>query len=336
MAFDPTSRLLASACKDEGLQLLDIAKGRWQTTVVEPPATFFHLALNGDGSLLAMAGKDHTVRLWSVVTQKAHGKSMVHDGPVTRVCFTPDAQSLVSGSYDCTVRVWDIATCVQQARFPLTSPALRIALDPKGTLLAAGCENGSVGVWNLKTRLSVLGEIGHEGKVRHVEFVTDGQRLLTAGDDWTARLWDLKARTPAISPVLQSASVTWADLTRGGDQLMTADIDGMIRTWRFDTSFNAEVRSSQIGLAPQLSPDERWLFLTRSDGPAELCDFDGPKLTLAVLGKSSGVRNSAFAPDGHSLVTIGDQPKLEYWDVASKRPLSETLITSGLPIDVGF
>ena len=75
-----------------------------------------------------------------------------HDNAVLSVAFSPDGQSLASGSADKTVRVWNL-------RQPTAAP---IVLQ------------------------------GHHNAVLSVAFSPDGQTLASeGGDDGTVRLWDL-------------------------------------------------------------------------------------------------------------------------------------------------
>ena len=61
-----------------------------------------------DGTLVASAGSDGTVKLWDATTGKLL-KTLVHPDELMTVAFSPDGTLLVSGSYDNLIYLWGIS-----------------------------------------------------------------------------------------------------------------------------------------------------------------------------------------------------------------------------------
>jgi TIR domain/WD domain, G-beta repeat len=76
-----------------------------------------------------------------------------------------------------------------------------VTFSPDGRYLAAGGNNGKIGLWDAATGREVLILLRHDGSVNGVAFSTDGKRIATASDDNTAGLWDA-----ATGPLKQQAA----------------------------------------------------------------------------------------------------------------------------------
>jgi WD40 repeat protein len=59
---------------------------------------------------LASASKDHTIKLWDLITNKLETTLKGHNNAVISVCYSPDGSKLASGSWDCSIKLWDLRT----------------------------------------------------------------------------------------------------------------------------------------------------------------------------------------------------------------------------------
>ncbi|MEU9380192.1 WD40 repeat domain-containing protein [Streptomyces sp. NPDC048279] len=186
-----------------------------------------------DGRLLASGsdGDKNTGVLWDV-SEPAHPvrtavvRPQVREWPkalsaggapaVHAVGFSPQGRLLATGSGDLgvvsgtygswrkgAVMVWDITDPAHPVRtgtgiLPLAGPGdtgrmYAVVFSPDGRLLASGCENAAVTLWDVTdpAHLTPAAHLtGHRKAVRGLAFSPDGRMLAGCGVDRTVNLWE--------------------------------------------------------------------------------------------------------------------------------------------------
>ncbi len=159
------------------------------------------LALSADGSLLAVACGDGTVRIFETadfnetVTLDAHSARPGSELPVgaTSVAFHPTKPVLLSGGRDGHLRLWrtDPGFAALHAIPAHRGSIYRIAFAPDGVRMATASRDKSAMVWGANTMdpLARLDRMagGHTHSVNDV--LWQGNVLLTAGDDRRIIAW---------------------------------------------------------------------------------------------------------------------------------------------------
>src|SRR6185369_7280875 len=82
--------------------------------------------------------------LWDIASRSVIGALNGHESFVTALAFSPDGQTLASGSQDRTARLWHLAS--RQEGFTLTNHSggfTALAFSPDGRTLALGGAGGA-------------------------------------------------------------------------------------------------------------------------------------------------------------------------------------------------
>jgi WD40 repeat protein/serine/threonine protein kinase len=335
------------------------------------PPGFGHraLAFTADSRALATC-LNRTARLWDTATGQPLGPSLHHEGTVNVVAFSPDGQTLVTGSSTGQVRFWDPRTGqLRRATLDGQAAVTCMAIRADGQYLAIG--DGRVAVWDLKAdkfRHPSL-QIG----VNDLAFGPDG-KLLLAASGGAARLFDVdtgqavgQAMTPepgdniqlaAFGPDGKTCAATWfiAKLwevpsgkpigsplkhDRGGSfalvyspdgrQLLTTCTIGLARLWDTTTGeLLRELPNSGGLMTAAFSPDGRTCVYGGAEGKLRLCDPKTGRLVGPPLEHEGVVLYAVYSPDGQTILTWNSRGIVQLWDAGSA-----SLVPQAIPTPTG-
>jgi WD40 repeat protein len=212
VAFSPDGLTVAAACGDHRTRLWDVASGDLLHTLVGHEAVVTAVAFSPTGRLVATVGGS-TTRLWELPSGKPHGICASQAGQSRCQAFSADGRTLAVGSFDhvFAVELWDPITTTRTGR--LTDPGsaaargrsmsavqpvgeanfsvAAVAFFPDDAVLAAGCSDGRVRLWDVASGRLRLTLSGHVGCISRLAFTPDGRILTSLGEDNVLNLWDL-------------------------------------------------------------------------------------------------------------------------------------------------
>ena len=203
------------------------------------------LAFSPDGTKIASASLDCTIRVWDLSSGVALLTLKGHTDEVFAVAFSTDGRQIVSGSMDRTIRLWDAISSIDclMVLNGHTDSVFAVAFAPDGNRIASGSRDGAIHVWETSTQSDIFGPLlGHdEESVATLVFMPDGKRLLSGARDDTILVWDMI--TGIVTQVLRGHNNAVQALSISSDQkyLASASADCTIRIWDIATGEERQV-----------------------------------------------------------------------------------------------
>ena len=218
------------------------------------------------------------MRLWDAVTGQHKATLTGHTRIVDSVAFSPDGQTLASGSNDHTVRLWDAKT--GQHKDTLTGHMGHVdsvVFSPDGETLASGSWDGTVRLWDAKTGQHKDTLTGHTGWVYSVAFSPDSNAIASGSDDRTVRLWDADTGQHKATITGHTGDVTNVAFSPDGETLASGEGygDNTVRLWDADTGQHKATITGHTGdvTSVAFSPDGGTLASGSEDGTVLLWDI---------------------------------------------------------------
>jgi dipeptidyl aminopeptidase/acylaminoacyl peptidase len=167
----------------------------------------------------------------------------------------------------------------------------------------------------------------HEDGVRSAQFSPDGQRVVTASEDKTARVWDAASGKPIGEPMEHESEVLSAQFSPDGQRVVTASEDKTARVW--DAASGKQVgepmKHEDIVNSAQFSPDGKRVVTASADKTARVWDAASGKPVGEPMKHEDIVNSAQFSPDGQRVVTASADKTARLWDAASGKPIGEPM-----------
>jgi serine/threonine protein kinase/WD40 repeat protein len=260
--FSPDGRFLAvwysTWASQRPLQVWELKSG-----VSQPLLTLADAAtqpeFSPDGRTLAIGMPDKSLRLFDLTTGQ-ETKRVPLDLLPERLAFHPDGQKIaLSSTQQHGVQVRDLLSGRVMYSLPHPAGVQAVAWHPRGQLLATGCDDHLIYLWDGSSgeRQGVLE--GHSWEVHDLAFDNTGEQLASFCWDMTLWLWDVATR----KPLWQVENIRVFSFCREGP-LQAAGISGrQVRLWTCVPSPEFHMfRGPTQGLngGALVSPDGRFLY----------------------------------------------------------------------------
>ncbi len=343
--FSPTGDTFAVADRSNIVTIFDSPSQQVVQRIGPFPQDVSSLAFHPNGDFIAIglfgsdSQRDGAARIYNEATKSppdlklvnlVNGKTIIdlkgHTKEVTSLVFSPDGQTLVSGSTDGMLRCFDISA--DRPKSSQLSQAFRghragvhsVAISPDGQHILSGGYDKTAKLWSLETGEFVSDFVGHRRDVYGVGFSPDGEKVVTTSQDATAIVWKLNG-DQIVQCRGHLAPINDAKFTPDGSHIITVSDDQTIKVWDASRSLNSF----------SLSPHEREVWCARVSPDGGLVATAGEDANVCLINTTSGklmgklehdgaVLSLAFLSDNQLVTACADQ-KVHVWNPTTREHL---------------
>ena len=283
---------------------------------------------------------DGEVVIWNRDTNKTHRLGR-HSASVQSVAFSPDGSRIASGLGDWTIRIWDprlrgtideegswkdlrrvalsrdggwivtvsrhfqlwrVTETVTKANELIIETQVKcFALSRDGSLVAIGCVDGSIQVWNHLTNKRECQMSGHADWVGRVNFSYDGCHVVSGSDDKTVWIWDCHTGNE-LALCQHSNAVECVAFSRNGGRVAFGSVDGIVWIWHPSTG--------QIQRGLDRDPERRGymhsVVFSHDDSHIISGSSSGVWIWNITTNKSTPLSERIQLPDGTRIHSLGN------------------------------
>ena len=239
-----------------------------------------------------------------------------HSDSVWVVAFSPDGQTLVSGSQDQTIKLWDLDTGKLLRTFTGHTGAIWSVALSNGQL-ASGSSDNTIKFWDLDTGELLRTFTGHTGAVRSIALSANGQ-LASGSSDNTVKLWNLNSGRQRTF-LGHTNRVLAVALSPDGQILTSGSVDKTLKVWNLSSGkllHNFSENSHWVN-SVAISPDGR-IVAGAVGNIIKIWDLHTGELLHTLSGHSSDITSISFSADGKQLASASRDQTIKIWQVSKE------------------
>jgi len=266
--------------------------------------------LSPDGTTLATASYDRTVRLWDLATGRESRTLKEHTDAVHAVAFSRDGSRLATAGADRTVKVWEPVTGRRIVSLSdSTGEVYAVAFDPSGKIVYAAGVDRSIRAWELSGQGGALvrSVFAHDAAVLRLAIAPDGKTVVSTGEDRAVKSWSLPGLRPLADLGSQPDWPQAVAFSPDGSRLAIGRYDGSLALVESSTGKAILALRDAPGVAPPggaTKPKPQLVRNATLNPPSPRGALRGTKVRLVLSGQGAGGAVGVYFEDPGLVPTI--------------------------------
>ena len=326
LPFDSSEKIILAGRNAE-LSVLNIATGKTihefaghtgPVTNIDISTDETQLLSGSEDDILSSSTDDSSVRVWDIST----GQSLfqIEVDSLNFAFFSPDAQRILTVGRAAVL--WNANTGLQMhsiahpyAQSRGSSIVTDAVFNPASTQIAT-IDWSRPAVYEVINGKLLFELDDHTDSVNGIAYSPDGNWLVTASSDHTARVWHATSgERKAILP--HETSVRFAFFSPGGKWIITGTQDNVLHVWESDT-YQKE-RSIDFGFEELrsfgFSPDGEYLLVTFINEGSYVLEIQSGEQVVELTGQDGPLLDFHFSQtDGQRIVTVDLSGQINVYD----------------------
>ncbi len=323
-AFSKDSTRVVTASYDGTAKVWDLATGSMIADLKGHTNWVYSAFFSPDGKKIVTATDDSTIKVWDAVTGSLLNSLKGHGDWVYSAIFSPDGKKIVSTSRDKTTKGWDVGTGNQDFNLRPKNNAYRIIYtdySPDGSKIAFATSKDSVRMIDAITWDPVPGSIGHP-KLATAKFSADGQKIITASGDSTAKIWAVADGKLMHTLSGHDDGVLFAAYSPDNTKIVTTSTDRTAIIWdSAGFAMDTLIGHTEKVLFASFSPDSKKIITASEDKTAKVWDVYSGKLLATLKGHGDWVNTAQFDSAGKKIITASGDNTVKVWSADNGRLL---------------
>lgn len=255
------------------------------------------------------------INLQQVLSRIQEYNRFNQDSEVISVAFSPDGQTIASGSRDGKVILWRSDGQIIRPMNGHKIVVFAVSFSPDGEILASASKDKTIKLWRTSDGKLIRTLYGHNYNVTSVSFSPDGKLIVSASKDNTIKLWKSNNGQLLKTLVGHTKRVISVSFSPDSQTIVSGSRDNTIKLWR---SNDGQLLKSWTGhkngvFAVSFSPDGKLIASAGGDGSIKLWKSSDTTLLRTLSGHSSEVNSVNFSRNGQMIVSGSRDSTIKLW-----------------------